>query len=93
VTSVLDAFPSGTNGSDHAGVTYRTTAAYPYVNAERALAALRGHLRMAAAGDGAVPDWSTLRVTGPIEIVGARGIVWFEWRATVDVQAGSAHNL
>lgn len=73
---------------------YRTTATYPsLVDAERAIAALRGNLRVTAARDGALPDWSTLRVTGPTEVIGARGIVWWEWTATVDTQDVPAHYL
>lgn len=81
-------------GPHHPGVTYRTTATYPYIaNGDRALAALRGNLRVAAARDGAVPDWSTLHVTGPTEVVGARGFVWYEWAATVDSQEIPATNV
>lgn len=31
-----------------------------------------------------MPDWSTLGVAGPTQVMGARGIVWYEWTATVD---------
>lgn len=75
-------------------MTYRTTATYPYIaDADRAVADLRGQLRIAAMNDGAAPDWSTLRVTGPTEVVGARGIVWYEWSASVDSQEIAAHYL
>lgn len=72
---------------------YRTTAAYPYGDSERAVAALRGHLRMAAANDGATPNWSTLRITGPTEVTGANGVICYHWTATVDTQDLPAHYL
>lgn len=68
----------------HPEVTYKATASYPSIDSERAVAALRGDLRMAAARDGTAPDWSTLRITGPTEVIGAQGRVWYEWAATVD---------
>lgn len=40
---------------------------------------------MLAQDDGAVPDWATLRVAGPDEVVGRHGVVWHEWTAEVDV--------
>ena len=80
-------------GPDHSGVTYKATASYPYRDSERAVAALRGELRMVAARDGAAPDWSTLRVNGPTEVIGARGVVWYEWTPTVDTHDVPAHYL
>lgn len=74
-------------------MTYRATASYPYVDSDRAVAALRGQLRAAAMNDGAAPDWSTLLVSGPTEVIGARGIRWYEWAATVDSQQIAAHYL
>ena len=47
---------------------------------------MRGQLRAAAAQDGAVPGWSTLEVTGPTQVVGARGIFCYEWTAAVDAE-------
>jgi hypothetical protein len=94
VTRLLDPFLSGTPTLTILGMTYRTTAAYPNLaDADQAVAALRGDLRMAAARDGAVPDWSTLRVTGPNQVVGVRGVFWYEWTATVDSQDVPAHYL
>lgn len=51
-----------------------------------AVSGLRGQLRLLAANDETVPDWTTLRVTGPDEVVGRHGIVWYEWRAAVDAR-------
>lgn len=70
-------------------MTYTATAALPYVDAARAVSGLRGQLRMLAQGDGAVPNWATLRVAGPDEVVGRYGVVWYEWTAAVDT-CGSA---
>jgi hypothetical protein len=58
--------------------------ALPYVDASRAVSGLRGQLRMLAQGDGAVPNWATLRVAGPDQVVGRHGVVWYEWSAEVD---------
>ena len=58
-------------------------AALPYEHVERATAGLRGRLQLMAADDGAVPDWSTLTVTGPTTSLDARGRTWFESTATV----------
>lgn len=68
-------------------MSYTATAALPYVDAARAVAGLRGELRLLAGRDGAVPDWRTLRIVGPSETVGRHGVVWYEWQAAVD--AGS----
>ncbi len=64
-------------------VTYRAATALPHNHRERAEAGLRGQLRLMAASDGAVPDWSTMIVEGPTEALGLHGAVWFEWVATV----------
>lgn len=74
-------------------MTYKARASYPYVDSERAVAALRGQLRVAAMNDGTTPDWSTLLITGPTEVIGARGIRWYEWAATVDSHQIPAHYL
>ena len=37
-----------------------------------------------ALADGAYPDWSTLKVEGPVEVPDLRGRAWFEWTATVE---------
>lgn len=67
-------------------MSYRATAALPYLDHQRAVTGLRGPLAKLAAEHGATPDWSTLRVAGPDEVIGARGAVWYEWTATVDGQ-------
>jgi hypothetical protein len=77
---------------DH-GVTYRAKAALPYLHHERAVTGLRGHLRKLTAAEGVTPDWSTLRVAGPVEVIGAHGVVWYEWTAEVDIQRETARHL
>lgn len=66
-------------------MTYTVTATLPYVHAARAVSGLRGQLRMLAQNDGALPDWASLRVAGPDEVIGRHGVVWYEWTAAVDV--------
>ena len=55
---------------------FRATAGLPYERLERATAGLRGRLRLLAADDGVMPDWSTLQVTGPTMSLDARGRTW-----------------
>lgn len=74
-------------------MTYKATATLPFPNTDMAVSGLRGRLRMMAAENGAVPDWSTLLVTGPTERAGLHGVVWYEWRATVDAQHEPARYL
>ncbi len=69
-------------------VRYVAAAALPYADRERATAGLRGQLRLMALAAAATPDWSTLSVTGPTEVLGARSRTWFEWTATVEVAGG-----
>jgi len=40
-----------------------------------------------ALADGTHPDWSTLMVEGPVEVLDLRGRAWFEWTATVEADA------
>jgi uncharacterized membrane protein len=61
---------------------HRATAAVPDLDAERAVSALCAQLRAQAVVDHGTVDWATLTVTGPVEVVGAHGRVWYEWRAT-----------
>jgi hypothetical protein len=63
---------------------FTATAAYPYVNADRATAGLRAQLREIVATAGAVADWTAMTVAGPTEAAGARGRTWYEWSATVE---------
>jgi hypothetical protein len=74
-------------------VTYNATAALPYIDPERAVSGLKGQLRLIAGQDNTVPDWNTLRVFGPDEVVGQHSRVWYEWTAAVDAQdaAPQAH--
>lgn len=63
------------------------TTALPYPHLERATAGLRAELRHQL-GAGELADWSTLEVTGPSKVPDARGRVWFEYSATVEVRSG-----
>jgi hypothetical protein len=81
---VIDSYPSGIGGRTIMGVAYRTSASCPSIDSARVVAALRGRLGMVAARDGAALDWSTLTITGPVEVIGAHGQVWYEWAATVE---------
>lgn len=72
-------------------MTYNATAALPYIDPERAVSGLRGQLRLLAGQDNTVPDWNTLRVFGPDEVVGQYGRVWYEWTAAVDAPDVSPH--
>ena len=66
-------------------VLFTATAAYPYVNRDRATAAIRGQLRETVARAGAgVPDCTTLIIEGPTEVEGLHRRVWFVWTATVE---------
>ena len=67
-------------------VTLTATAAYPYVDGDRAALALRGELRRQAAAKGMIADWSTLAVEGPQEAPGAHGRTWYEWTGTVEAE-------
>jgi hypothetical protein len=69
-------------------VRYIAAAALPYLDRERAAVGLRGQLRLMALAAAATPEWSTLTVTGPTEMLGDRGRTWFEWTATVEVAGG-----
>ncbi len=67
-------------------VTYRAVTALPYEHHERATAGLRAELRhqvLAEAGADALPDWTTLTVTGAARQPDARGNAWWVYTATV----------
>ena len=64
---------------------YRAAAALPYEDRTRALAGLRGQLRIMAVAAGTTPDWTTLTVAGPDEVAGAQARMRFEWHASVVV--------
>ena len=64
---------------------YRAAAALPYDDRERAIAGLCGQLRLMAVAAGGTPNWSTLEVRGPVQVVGLHRAVWHEWTATVSV--------
>jgi hypothetical protein len=64
-------------------MTYTAKAALPFPDAHRAVSGLRGQLRLLVSNDGRTPDWETLRVTEPVQVIGQHGRVWYEWTATV----------
>lgn len=72
--------------SSSRAMTYRAKVALHYLDQQRAVAGLRGHLATLAAEAGATPDWSSLQISAPVEVIGARGAVWYEWTATVAAQ-------
>ena len=72
-------------------MTYTAKAALPFPDAHQAVPGLRGQLRRLVTNDGRRPEWATLRVVGPVEVVGARGRVWYEWTATVDAAGSDVH--
>ena len=63
---------------------FTARVALPRLDESRAVAVLRTNLREQAAGHWELPDWSTLEVSGPVEVEGASGRVWYRWAATVD---------
>lgn len=64
---------------------HESSVTLPFDDFERATAALRGELRLAAAyGGSLVPDWETLEVTGPDQSTDDRGRSWFTWSAAVE---------
>jgi hypothetical protein len=67
-------------------VTFIATTMLPYEHAERATAGLRAELRrqLLHADVHEMPRWDTFTVTGPVELVDARGRRWFEYRGTVE---------
>jgi hypothetical protein len=84
VVVVTDPCPARSSVGEPDPVTFTATAAYPYVDCDRATAGLRGQLREIVAKAGAgEPDWSTLAVDGPTETEGLHGRVWFVWTAGV----------
>ena len=72
------------------GVQFTARTALPYLDEVRAVSGLREELREQAAAHWQVPDWSTLEVTGPTEVVGASGRTWYRWAATVTAKASPA---
>jgi hypothetical protein len=77
-------YPDGSAGPHDLRMAYRATAAHHCIDHDRAVSALHAELQQRAARDGSSPDWSTMRVVGPEEIVDTDGRVRYEWTATVD---------
>jgi hypothetical protein len=65
---------------------YRTTTVLPVAHLHGATSALRSELCRRILDDGGsnVPDWSTLRVVGPIEVFDRAGVIRFEYRGSVE---------
>ncbi|WP_346619620.1 hypothetical protein [Blastococcus montanus] len=66
---------------------YSARTALPYPHRERAGAGLRAQLRWQFAS-GEVADWSTLAISGPVEVVGRQGRFWYEYSAEVTAGVG-----
>jgi hypothetical protein len=71
-------------------VQFTARTALPYLDEVRAVLGLRGELQEQAAAHWQVPDWSTLELMGPTEVVGASGRTWYRWVATVTAKASAA---
>src|SRR5436305_1137365 len=52
-------------------MTYTAKAALPFPDAHRAVSDLRGQLRLLLSDDGRSPYVETLRITEPVEVIGA----------------------
>jgi hypothetical protein len=73
---------------------YRAAVAMPQDDRVVATDQLRRQLRIMAAAAGATLDWTTLAVTGPMEIPGAEAATRFEWTASVAFRGGAnLHDL
>jgi hypothetical protein len=68
--------------------TFTATTALPHEHLDRATAGLRAELRhgLLDVDPSAIPDWSTLVVTGPFTAADGRGRTWFEYVATIEVE-------
>jgi hypothetical protein len=66
---------------------FEAAAAVPALDPHHAVHDLRLRLRRMATAAGATPDWSTLAVEGPAEVVGTDGRVRYEWTAIVSAAA------
>lgn len=64
------------------------TTELPYPHLERATAGLRAELRhkLMDSDPDALPDWSTLTVSGPRESADGRGRTWFAYVATIEAR-------
>jgi hypothetical protein len=69
-------------------VIFRAAAALPDDDRQRAVDELRSQLCTMAVAAAATPDWTTLTLTGPIEMAGADEEARFEWTASVAVDGG-----
>jgi hypothetical protein len=68
------------------GVRFTARTSLPHLDEARAVSGLRTELREQAAAHWQVADWSTLEVTGPVEVIGASGRTWYRWTATVEAE-------
>jgi hypothetical protein len=69
-----------------APTTYTAKAALHFPEAHRAVSGLPGQLRLLISHDGRTPDWETLRVTEPVEVIGQPGRIWYKKTATVQAE-------
>jgi hypothetical protein len=75
-------------GSDGAPI-YQAAAALPHRDRSRATEGLRDRLTIMAVAAGLTPDWSTLAVTGPTEMIGTQQGARFEWTGRVAMRGSS----
>jgi hypothetical protein len=64
--------------------TVSATTSLPYEHVERATAGLRAKLRYKLLDLGTAPDWSTLKVSGPVTTIDGMGRPWFEYRVRAE---------
>lgn len=69
---------------------FTTRVTLPRPDEVRAVAGLRSDLREQAVAHWQAADWSSLEVTGPVEVVGASGRTWYRWAATVQAKGHPA---
>jgi hypothetical protein len=66
-------------------VTFHATVAHPYADREHAVSGLRDRLvAVTARASAGTPDWSTLVVGDPQEVVDDHSRTWYVWLATVE---------
>lgn len=65
---------------------FRTTTALPYAHLARATSTLRLELgkQIRSEDEWSRPDWSTMRVVGPVEAFGPHGVVHYEYQGSVE---------
>lgn len=68
---------------------YKATTALPSAALHQATSELRVQLRrlVTDGNESRVPDWTTLRVVGPVEVFDPRGGICFEYRGSVECRS------